>query len=229
MPATGRDLADNPVSRPRSRLDRFDVVIATSSLERDPLCVRIAPESVTPRGNHTMKSSLWTLAATLLTAGLLQAQAPAAPSKLVAAQDAARSNTDFQARHFLATTAIAKAVGAPLGPLTDAQGNALPANQAADKLAADAGNKGSYREVTPDEAQKLANQGTLVIVAWSNPAGAGHLATVRAEGISGDQVHAASREPLINNVGVDVGIEGVNWVFRKDATIHYYTPGAPAQ
>ncbi|HVA63050.1 MAG TPA: hypothetical protein VNF74_04940 [Terriglobales bacterium] len=176
-----------------------------------------------------MKNSLWTLAAaTVLSAGVL-AQAPAAPSKLVAAQDAARSNTEFQARHYLATAAIAKAVGAPLGPLTDAGGNALTANQAAAHLAAEAGQQGSYREVSPDKAQELANQGTLVIVAWSNPSGFGHLATVRAEGISGDQVHAASREPIINNVGVDVGIEGVNWVFRKDATLHYYTPSGPAE
>ncbi|HUX66185.1 MAG TPA: hypothetical protein VMV31_01710 [Terriglobales bacterium] len=170
-----------------------------------------------------MKTYPLALAAGLLAAAsLLPAQAPTASAKLVAAQDAARANTAFQARHYLATAAIAHAMGAPLGPLTDAHGRALPANLAAANLAADAGK--SYREVSPDQAQILANQGILVIVAWANPAGNGHLATVRPEGIGGDPIHPASREPIINNVGVDVAIEGVNWAFRKGDTLHYYTP-----
>ncbi|MGH9481719.1 MAG: hypothetical protein ACRD1L_06470 [Terriglobales bacterium] len=161
--------------------------------------------------------------AALAAGALLAAQAPAAVQKLTAAQDAARSNTDFQAHHFMAAAAIAKAVGAPLAPLTDASGAALTANAAAAKLAAPAS---GYREVKSDEAQQLANSGSLVIVAWSNPQGAGHLATVRPAGVSGDDVKAGSRDPLINNVGVDVGVEGVNWVFRKDAELHFFTPGA---
>lgn len=160
--------------------------------------------------------------AALAAGGLLAAQAPDGVQKLSAAQDAARGNADFQAHHFKAAAAIAKAVGAPLGPLTDASGAALTANEAAAKLAASGS---GYREVKPDEGQQLANQGSLVIVAWSNPQGAGHLATLRPTGISGDDVKAGSRGPLINNVGADVGVEGVNWVFRKDAELHYYTPG----
>ncbi|MGH9518407.1 MAG: hypothetical protein ACRD2D_02115 [Terriglobales bacterium] len=156
-------------------------------------------------------------------AAALWGQATAATQKLTEAQDAARANTAFQAHHYQATAAIAKAMGAPLAALTDGSGSALPANAAAAKLAA-AGS--GYKEVQPDEAQKLADAGTLVIVAWANPNGAGHLATVRPGGVSGDAVHAGSRPPLINNVGVDVGIEGANWVFRKDASVHYYTPSA---
>lgn len=156
---------------------------------------------------------------------LAAAQGAGAKQQLIQAQDAARQNQDYQSHHYLATAAIAKAVGAPLPPLTDAKGNALPANDAAAKLAASGS---GYREVSPEEAQKLADGGALVIVAWSNPDGAGHLATVRPTGVSGDDVHAGSRPPIINNVGVDQAVEGVNWVFRKSATIHYYTPGAAA-
>lgn len=156
-------------------------------------------------------------------AGALWGQASSAKEKLVAAQDAARANQEFQAHHYLATAAIAKAVGAPLAPLTDAAGDALPANAAAAKLAATGS---GYKEVQPDDAQKLADGGTLVIVAWANASGAGHLATVRPSGISGDEVHVGSRPPLINNVGVDIGVEGANWVFRKGTEVHYYTPSA---
>lgn len=173
-----------------------------------------------------MKYAFYVGLAGLVLAGAAWAQAPAASAsaKLVAAQDAARGNNDYQAHHYLATASIAKAMGAPMAPLANTQGDAFTANQAAANLAAEAGKSGSYKEVSADQAQELANQGGLVIVAWSNPQGNGHLATVRPEGVSGDQVHAGSREPLINNVGVDVGIEGANWVFRKDAQVHYYTP-----
>jgi|SRR6185437_214531 len=151
--------------------------------------------------------------------GLLSLAAAAQQQKLVAAQDAARSSGGASA-----TADIAKAVGAPTAPLTNAAGGALTANDAAAKIAASGS---GYKEVDADQAQKLANDGTLVIAAWSNPNGGGHLATVRPSGVQGDQAHESSRGPLLNNIGApDTGIMGANWVFRKDAQVHYYTPGS---
>lgn len=153
------------------------------------------------------------LTLTLCLLGLLSLAAAAQQQKLVAAQDAARSSGGASA-----TADIAKAMGAPTAPL------AGTSNDAAAKLAASGS---GYKEVDADQAQKLADAGTLVIVAWSNPNGGGHLATVRPAGVQGDTVHEGSRGPLLNNVGSpDTEIAGANWIFRKDAQLHYYTPGS---
>src|SRR6185437_11474520 len=107
------------------------------------------------------------LTLTLCLLGLLSLAAAAQQQKLVAAQDAARSSGGASA-----TADIAKAMGAPTAPL--------------------AGTGSGYKEVDADQAQKLADAGTLVIVAWSNPNGGGHLATVRPAGVQGDTVHEGS-------------------------------------
>jgi hypothetical protein len=59
-------------------------------------------------------------------------------------------------------------------------------------------NSGSgYREVSPAEAQRLANQGVLVVAVQPH-FGHGHVATVRPGG--------SGSNPLINNIGKRVNI-----------------------
>lgn len=153
-------------------------------------------------------------------------------SALVAAQDAARHNPAFayggpgHSHCNQATCAVAKAMGAPMGPLTDADGNALSANQMAANLAASASNGGPYREVSPAEAQLLADEGKLVIGAWQNPNGPGHVLTVRPQGVAGDLIHPDSRGVLVNDIGTNDRVSGVNWAFQRPAlaNVRYYTP-----
>jgi hypothetical protein len=139
---------------------------------------------------------------------------------LTNAQDAAMKNKNFQpgaggATHCnQATCSVARAVGAPMGPLTDAHGTPLLANQIGANLA----KSGSgYHQVSADEAQKLANQGKLVVVA-----GPGHVATVRPD--TGQKV--PGRGPIIANVGRNNGVMRLNYVFGKSALpdVKFYTP-----
>ena len=121
-----------------------------------------------------------------------------------------------------ATLKVARQMGAPTkGVLTDGKGNLVNANTQARNL----GNSSAYREVTPTEAQALANQGELSIVAWENKTGgSGHVATVRPEGVSGDNPPKGSSGPLLSNIGNTIGVLGQNYAFRKDMEVHYYTP-----
>jgi RHS repeat-associated protein len=146
---------------------------------------------------------------------------------LINAQDQARSKKEFQPGKVThcseATCFIAKQVGAPTtGDLADKKGNFINANTQAQDLA----KSSDYREVTPKEAQSLADQGKLVIVAWEspNPLASGHTATVRPENVPGDNPPKGSKGPLINNVGRSVGVMGANYAFRKGMEVHYYTP-----
>ena len=84
-----------------------------------------------------------------------------------------------------------------MGPLTDKNGNPLSANQQAQNLA----NSSQYREVTPQEAQQIANNGGTVVVAYDSPSGHGHTATVRPQGVAGDSPPPGGRGPLINDIG----------------------------
>jgi hypothetical protein len=77
--------------------------------------------------------------------------------------------------------------------------------------------------VTPEEAQQLANRGVVVIAAQRRPDGHGHVATVRPEGVRGDQPQGA-RGPLINHVGWSVGIFRESAAFRRDFPVAYYAP-----
>src|ERR1035438_4880741 len=141
---------------------------------------------------------------------------------LIAAQNTARLNPAFQPSSGethcnQATLAIAKAVGAPTGGLDGLLANAFAAALVSSK---------SYKSVTKADAQSLANQGILVIGAWQNPSGPGHVATVRPLGVKGDQP-AAGSGPLMNNIGASVGVQYENWVFplKSGAVVKYYTPG----
>jgi RHS repeat-associated protein len=153
-------------------------------------------------------------------------EAPDAAKKLAAAQDEVIADPKFQPKTTpqritycnQATCAVARAVGAPMAPLTDAQGNALLANSMAANLA----KPGSgYRSVTAAEAQSLANQGKFVIVA-----GPGHVSTVRPNNVPGQTTPAGHRAPLIANVGSRNGVLGVNYVFQKSqlSQVRYFTP-----
>jgi hypothetical protein len=155
--------------------------------------------------------------------------AASAVGQLREAQDQAMTNPALQqdkAGHTHcneATVFVARAVGAPLAPLVDSQGHALPANQMAANLAASP----QYRAVSEGEAQALANQGRFVIAAWNNPKGAhGHVATVRPE-IQGDRFRQGGRSgPWIANVGRSgrTGVFRRSAVFPKGADVRYYTP-----
>ena len=102
-----------------------------------------------------------------------------------------------------------------MGPLTGARGVPLKADQIGANLA----KPGSgYKQVSTDQAQQLANQGKLVIVA-----GPGHVATVRPDT---GQIQAG-HGPIIANVGQDNGVMRLSRVFTRSAmpNVKFYTPG----
>lgn len=89
----------------------------------------------------------------------------------------------------------------------------------ADDIVADLANSKNWKEVTPEEAQALADEGKLVIVA-----GPGHVATVRPRDVPGDSPPPSSTCPLINNIGRKVGVVGLNYAFKKGVATKFYTP-----
>lgn len=91
-------------------------------------------------------------------------------SKLIEAQNEARrqNGPNLQKKQTYcndATFCIARRMGAPPRALGDAHGDPYTADQMAHNLASST----EYRDVTPEQAQQLANQGDLVIGAWFNP------------------------------------------------------------
>src|SRR5262249_17082786 len=164
--------------------------------------------------------------------GISSACTGAAPPKkrdkqrLINAQDAARMNPKFQNKGGIthcnqATCAVVQAVGGPMGPLTDKKGNPVLANQQARNLAT----SNEYKEVTPEEAQQIANDGGLVIAAYENPnGGSGRLTTVRPEGVPGDSPPKGGKGPLLNDIGANTRVANQNYAFGKGKTVRYYTP-----
>jgi hypothetical protein len=146
--------------------------------------------------------------------------------RLIDAQDAARASDEFEPTETTtycnaATYFVAQRVGAPTtGTLTDKKGNLVRANTQATNLA----HSSDYKEVDSTQSQPLADQGMLVIAAYKNPDGPGHLATVRPQGVAGDDPPRASKAPLLNNIGRSVAVHGVNYAFRKGMKVHFYTP-----
>lgn len=80
-----------------------------------------------------------------------------------------------------------------------------------------------WKRVSSEEAQELANQGSLVVAAWHNPNGSGHVATVRPEGLPGDNPNPG-RGPLLNDIGQRNAVRYENWAFRTGSDVRYYTP-----
>jgi hypothetical protein len=114
-----------------------------------------------------------------------------------------------------ATFRVAKATGVPWDGIlgTDKAGN----KNANDMIAGleQAAKDGSYKVVTPDQAQQLANNGVTVFATQANPGKDkngnpkhGHLATVRPEGIATDRPSSPYKKPLLANVGATVGVSG---------------------
>jgi len=141
--------------------------------------------------------------------------------KLKAAQDADMRCPAFQPSAGTthcnqATLNVAADMGAPLGPLTDSDGNALTANEMAANLA----KSGSgYREISAAEGQALANKGILVLAALA-AGGHGHIATLRPNPSGG-------RWPLLANVGTKNAVMGLNYAWSKADRdrVKFYTPG----
>ena len=150
--------------------------------------------------------------------------------ELVNAQDDARKNPKFQpnqplphethCNEALCSIANHMSIGAAASALEDSKGRPLSANQQATNLS---GSK-SWKEVSPAEAQQIANNGGLAVAAWKNPHGIhGHVATVRPEGIQGDHP-TARRGPLLNNIGTTVGVMHQSGAFGPDKQVRYYAP-----
>jgi len=122
----------------------------------------------------------------------------------------------------VATCKIARATGAPLDPLTDTNGNPNLANTDNRTLP----NSSQYHEVTPEEAQNLANQGVTVIAVQGSAGPHGHIATVRPDDtyFSPYEVRAGGEGPVINNIGRHVEVDRASQAFARDQPVRYYAP-----
>lgn len=120
-------------------------------------------------------------------------------------------------------------MGAPLGALSNdnPQARGTPA-ATANEMASNLAHSDQYHPVSPADAQRLANQGVLVIAVQPH-AGHGHVATVRPDTLNEAVHNAGGRGPLINNVGRTVGIFSAqgppgNRAFLNSPEPVYYTP-----
>jgi len=122
----------------------------------------------------------------------------------------------------IATCKIAQATGAPLDPLTDKNGTPNLANTDNRTLP----NSSKYHEVTPEEAQSLANQGITVIAVQGSAGPHGHIATVRPDNtyFSPYEVRPGGEGPVINNIGRHVEVDRASQAFAKDRPVRYYAP-----
>jgi RHS repeat-associated protein len=108
----------------------------------------------------------------------------------------------------LGTHQVIREMGAP--PVSGAPANSgreAQANEMYDTLTAQAARPdGEYRQVSPAEAQQLANQGKLVIAAQKNlGTGSGHVSPVSPGSISPTSIRRfqAGNNPTIGNIGND--------------------------
>jgi hypothetical protein len=145
-----------------------------------------------------------------------------------------KGNTKVIATHCSeATFRVAQKTGVPWeGILGTAKAGNSNANDMIDGLE-NAVKAGSYKVVTPDEAQQLANTGVTVFATQAKPSGHGHIATVRPDGIATDKPTSPAKKPLLANVGSSVGVKGYlavtgYWgVFpqkKNDKPVVFYTP-----
>jgi RHS repeat-associated protein len=106
------------------------------------------------------------------------------------------------------------------GILSDAKGHNYDANTQINNLA---NPKNGYHQVTPKEAQALANKG-VVVFATQHGTHHGHIVTVRPEGVPGDHPRGRSG-PLLANVGLFNGVAHQSAVFNPaHGVITYYAP-----
>jgi len=87
-------------------------------------------------------------------------------------------------------------------------------------------NSPDYRQVSPEEATQLANDGNFVVGGALNPDpnGPAHVDTVRPEGVKGDPEPFGKHGPLLNDIGAHDRIARQSGAFTKDMDVHYYTP-----
>jgi hypothetical protein len=153
-----------------------------------------------------------------------------AGQQLVNAQNAAMANGTYQptvdkngkpVTHCSeAACAIAKGTGADLtGILYDSKGKNYDANAQISNLA----NSSRYHVVTPDQAQALGDKGVLVF-GTQHGARHGHIASVRPEGVLGDNPRGKSG-PLLANIGIFNGVAHQSAVMTPaHGAIVYYAP-----
>jgi hypothetical protein len=156
---------------------------------------------------------------------------PGTPQNTLAnAQADARSNPAYQPRIDpstgkettfcnMATCSTVESVSGPTGAIEDKSGQPNLANTAAQQLP----NSSQWHEVSPQEAQNLANQGVPVVAVQANPAGHGHEATVAPELMPGLTMQL-SGTPSISNVGHAVGVMPASEAFSSSRPVHYYAP-----
>jgi RHS repeat-associated protein len=139
-----------------------------------------------------------------------------AVNRLVKAQNEAMKNKKYAPDPETGTThcsegacSIAHAMGVNTsGVLSDSQGHNYDANTQINNLADP---KNGYKAVSPDEAQALADSGELVF-ATQHGSEHGHIASVRPEGVLGDNPSGNSG-PLLANVGESNGVMRASAVF----------------
>ena len=153
--------------------------------------------------------------------------------KLIKAQDAARTDPSLQPKVGADGKSIeatfcniglvkqAADVGASLAPLVDSKGTPLLANQQAKNLA----QSSDYKEISAKEAQRLADNGVIVIAAAGNASGHGHVATVRPQNVAGDSP-TGRNGPIINNIGAHNEIRRESAAFPPSMTPKYYVPAS---
>ncbi|HVN21287.1 MAG TPA: hypothetical protein VMU05_21045 [Dongiaceae bacterium] len=172
--------------------------------------------SLTPDGGIvTPPGSKLTVSDTSTSSAAADAKATDKATKLaslIAAQDDVMSDESLQpsgttTHCSAATLRVAKATGVEWdGILGNKDGNFTANDQIANL--AKAVKEKKYKEVTPDEAQTLANQGITVFATQAKPGGHGHVATCRPEGAAGDSPQTPYKKPLLANVGAQVGVKG---------------------
>jgi hypothetical protein len=151
---------------------------------------------------------------------------------LIKAQDAARANPRYEPTFDdtgnlkssycnQATCDIVQKVNGPMAALKyPGSGNMAVANDAARYLA----KSPNWREVTPQDAQRLANRGIVVVGVQANPGGHGHMVTVRPEIMPG-LAESLGVAPIVNNIGARINVVPARDAFDRElAPPRYYSP-----
>jgi hypothetical protein len=114
-----------------------------------------------------------------------------------------------------------QALGESLTPLYNKAADRIAT---ANEMAHNLKSSSDYVSVTATAAQGLANRGALVILAYRNLKGHGHVTTIRPEGIRGDPVNSPGGL-LINDIGRTVAVRAATGVLvAQGSDVSYYTP-----
>lgn len=130
--------------------------------------------------------------------------------KLIDAICEARENPDFKPRDQethcnTAVNYVAERMGCTLL-------RGLVANQMHDLLITNS----NWLKIGPEVAQQHANAGGLVIGAWKNPEGHGHVVIVRPGELGTSKKWNSDKVPKVLNIGTDIFIDkGANYAFQE--------------